>query len=149
MHSPLLNPLFLVTEGQLDAPIICSLINTGVRHVYMIVAGGYQNIASALRTQYLMYGDDYNYIAVFDSDSNDESDRLERISMVKYLSGADLHSRNVGIFCFRGSIEKELGLPKLSKADKTGLIEVLKTRKSEIQKCKTIIEIQEFIDQLH
>lgn len=149
MHSPLLNPLFLVTEGQLDAPIICSLINTGDRQVYMIVAGGYQNIASALRTQYLMYGDDYNYIAVFDSDSNDESDRVERISMVKYLSGADLHSRNVGIFCFRGSIEKELGLPKLSKADKTAIIEVLKTQKSEMQKCKTIIEIQEFIDQLH
>lgn len=148
MHSPLLNPLFLVTEGQLDAPIICSLINTGDRQVYMIVAGGYQNIASALRTQYLMYGDEYNYIAVFDSDSSDESDRLERISMVKYLSGADLHSRNVGIFCFRGSIEKELGLPKLSKADKTAIIEVLKTRKSEMQKCKTIKEIQEFIDQL-
>lgn len=68
--------------------------------------------------------------------------------MVKYLSGADLHSRNVGIFCFRGSIEKELGLPKLSKADKTAIIEVLKTRKSEMQKCKTIKEIQEFIDQL-
>lgn len=43
MQSSLLKPLFLVTEGQLDAPIICSLINTGERIVYMIVAGGYQN----------------------------------------------------------------------------------------------------------
>lgn len=148
MHSSLLKPLFLVTEGQLDAPIICSLINTGERIVYMIVAGGYQNIASALRTQYLMYGDEYNYIAVFDSDSNDESVRMERISMVKYLSGADFHLSNIGVFCFRETLEKELGLPKLSKADKTLIIEVLKTRKSEMQKCKTIMEIQKFINQL-
>lgn len=148
MHSSLLKPLFLVTEGQLDAPIICSLINTGERIVYMIVAGGYQNIASALRTQYLMYGDEYNYIAVFDSDSNDESVRMERISMVKYLSGADFHLSNIGVFCFRNSLEEELGLPKLSNTDKTAIIEVLKIRKSEMQKCKTILEIQEFIDQL-
>lgn len=148
MHSSLLNPLFLVTEGQLDAPIICSLINTGERKVYMIVAGGYQNIASALRTQYLMYGDEYNYIAVFDSDSNEEKVRMERISMVKHLSGADFHSSNIGIFCFRDTLEKELGLPKLSNTDKTVIIEVLKIRKSEMQKCKTILEIQEFIDHL-
>ena len=148
MHSSLLKPLFLVTEGQLDAPIICSLINTGERIVYMIVAGGYQNIASALRTQYLMYGDEYNYIAVFDSDSYDERFRMERITMVKYLSGADFHSSNIGVFCFLETLEKELGLPKLSKADKTTIIEVLKTRKSEMQKCKTIIEIQKFINQL-
>ena len=148
MHSSLLKPLFLVTEGQLDAPIICSLINTDKRKVYMIVAGGYQNIASALRTQYLMCGDEYYYIAVFDSDSNDESVRMERISMVKYRSGADFHSINIGVFCFRKTLEKELGLPKLSKADKTKIIEVLKTRKFEMQKCKTIMEIQNFINQL-
>lgn len=74
-----------------------------------------------------MYVDEFSYI-VFDSDSSDESDRLERIFMVKYQSIADLHSRNIGIFCFCGSIEKELGLPKLSKADKTEIIEVLEIR---------------------
>ena len=148
MHSSLLKPLFFVTEGQLDAPIICSLINSGKRKVYMIVADDYQNIASVLRTQYLMYGDEYYYIAVFDSDSYDERVRMERISMVKYLSGADFHLSNIGVFCLRKTLEKELGLPKLSKADKTAIIEVLKTRKSEMQKCKTILEIQEFIDQL-
>ena len=78
MHSSLLQPLFLVTEEQLDVRIICSLINTGKRIVYMIVAGGYQNITSALRTQYLMYGDEFYDIAVFDSDSNDESVRMEQ-----------------------------------------------------------------------
>ena len=95
-----------------------------------------------------MYGDEYNYIAAFDSDSNDESVRMERISMVKYLSGADFHLSNIGVFCFRKSLEEELGLPKLSNTDKTAIIEVLKIRKSEMQKCKTILEIQEFIDQL-
>ena len=86
MHSSLLKPLFLVTEGQLDAPIICSLINTDKRKVYMIVAGGYQNIASALRTQYLMCGDEYYYIAVFDSDSNDESVRM--VFIIKFVFNA-------------------------------------------------------------
>lgn len=54
--------------------------------------------------------------------------------MVKYLSGADFHLSNIGVFCLRKTLEKELGLPKLSKADKTAIIEVLKTRKSEMQK---------------
>ena len=68
--------------------------------------------------------------------------------MVKYLSGADFHLSNIGVFCLRKTLEKELGLPKLSKADKTKIIEVLKTRKFEMQKCKTIMEIQNFINQL-
>ena len=150
MSTAFLKPLILITEGATDASIICSIINTGDRKVFMVTAGGYHNIASMVRTYYLMYGDDYNYIAVFDSDSDADDVRNERLTMVKNLSRAHSHSNNIGIFCFRNTIEKELKLPfsNTKGVDKTELSKILKEGKSELRMCDTIREIQEFVNRL-
>lgn len=57
-------PIMLITEGQTDASIIRSLIDAHGRKVYMVVSGGYQNIASMVRTQYLIHGDTFYYVAI-------------------------------------------------------------------------------------
>ena len=149
MSTTFLKPLILITEGKIDASIICSIINIGDRNVFTVSAGGYQNIASMLRTYYLMYGDDYNYIAVFDSDSDYPYNSKERLAMVINLSRTYYHSENIGIFCFRNTIEKELGLPPFTKGgDQYKLIKVIRARKEEMLECDTIKEIQAFVNQL-
>ena len=60
MGTFVLKPIILVTEGKTDITVICSLIDTAGHVIYPVEAGGYYNIASTLRTMYLMYGDDYN-----------------------------------------------------------------------------------------
>lgn len=139
-------PIMLITEGQTDASIIRSLIDAHDRKVFMVLAGGYQNIASMIRTQYLIHGDEFCYIAVFDSDSSDNSVRLRKLDMVQSLSKAALHPEIIGVFCFRNTIEKELGLQNTNKSNNKLLIEVLKERSEQMKQCDTIREIQEFID---
>lgn len=146
MRTTILKPVILITEGRTDAPIICSLINTGERKVYMVPAGGFQRIASTLRTQYLMNGDSHYYIAVFDSDSEEDSEREERLAMVRNLSKASYHQKHIGIFCFRNNLEKELGITVPKQGDKAALIQQMVENKDRMMQSKTIVEIQRFID---
>lgn len=139
--------IMLITEGQTDASIIRSLIDAHDRKVYMVATGGYQNIASMIRTQYLIHGDGFYYIAVFDSDNSDNSVRIRKLEMVRFLSKADLHQEIIGVFCFRNTIEKELGLPRICRANNESLIDALKKGAGQMkQQSDTIKEIQKFID---
>lgn len=148
MRAPILRPIILITEGRIDASIICSLINTGDHIVYMVVAGSFHKIASTIRTQYLMYGDEYNYIAAFDSDSEVTSVKQEKLSMIRYLSKADMHADRIGVFCFCKDIETELGITVVEKRDKELLVQALKQRGTQMRQSETIREIQEFINGL-
>lgn len=148
MQSSFLKPIILITEGRKDAPIICSLINTADRRVYMVVAGGYHKIASTIRTQYLMHGDDFYYIAAFDSDSESPVVREDKLDMIRSLSRADLHAAQIGIFCFRKDLESELGITHAEKADMTALVQAIKQRGNQMKQRETIKEIQQFIDSL-
>lgn len=141
-------PIMLITEGQTDASIIRSLIDAHGRKVYMVVSGGYQNIASMVRTQYLIHGDTFYYVAVFDADTSDNSIRIEKLDMVRFLSKAELHSEIIGVFCFRNTIERELGLQEGNKAHKESLISALMERSEQMKQSKTIMEIQQFINKL-
>lgn len=66
--------------------------------------------------------------------------------MVRFLCKADLHQEIIGVFCFRNTIEKELGLQNTNKSNNKLLIEVLKERSEQMKQCDTIKEIQKFID---
>lgn len=148
MHPSILKPIILITEGRMDASIICSLINTADHIVYMVEAGGYHKIASTIRTQYLMYRDDYYYIAVFDSDSESPSVRDDKITVIRNLSRRDLHADRIGIFCFRKDLESELGITQLEKKNKVALVQAIKQRGEQMKQCETIKEIQQFINSL-
>lgn len=148
MESTVLKPIILVTEGATDIAVICSLIDTAGRIIYPVEAGGYHNIASTLRTMYLMYGDDYNYIAAFDSDSEMPSVKQEKLSMIRYLSKADMHTDIIGVFCFSKDIESELGISFAEKRDKGLLVQALQQRGDQMRQSETIREIQQFIDGL-
>lgn len=148
MHPSILKPIILITEGRMDASIICSLINTADHIVYMVEAGGYHKIASTIRTQYLMYKDDYYYIAVFDSDSESPSVRDDKITVIRNLSRIDLHADRIGIFCFRKDLESELGITQLEKKNKVALVQAIKQRGEQMKQCETIKEIQQFINSL-
>lgn len=141
-------PIILITESRTDASIVRSLIDTLDRKVYLVESGTYQNIASTLRTQYLNYGDAFCYIAVFDADSSDSFVRREKLNMVRFLSKAERHSENIGVFCFRNTIEAELGIKLNNKSSKESLIEALKERAEQMKQSATIKEIQQFIDEL-
>lgn len=148
MESVVLKPIILVTEGKTDIAVICSLIDTHGRFIYPVEAGGYHNIASTLRTMYLMYGDDYNYIAAFDSDSDMPSVKQEKLSMIRYLSKADMHTDIIGVFCFSKDVESELGITIEEKRDIELLVRALQQRGDKMKQCETIREIQQFIDGL-
>lgn len=146
MRTSILKPIILITEGRGDAPIIYSLLNTGERRVYMVPAGGYMRIASTIRTQYLMNGDSHYYIAAFDSDSDIPSDREERLAMISNLSKANYHQNQIGVFCFRENLEKELGISIEIKRNRDALIRFVEENKDQMMQCDTIREIQRFID---
>ena len=148
MQPSILKPIILITEGRMDASIICSLINTADHIVYMVEAGGYHKIASTIRTQYLMYRDDYYYIAVFDSDSESPSVRDDKITVIRNLSRRDLQADRIGIFCFRKDLESELGITQLEKKNKVALVQAIKQRGEQMKQCETIKEIQQFINSL-
>lgn len=148
MHPSNLKPIILITEARLDASIICSLINTAGHVVYMVEAGGYHKIAATIRTQYLMYMDDYYYIAVFDSDSESPSVRDDKIAVIRNLSKAGMHTDIIGVFCFSKDIESELGITVAEKRDKELLVKALRQRGDQMRRSETIREIQQFIDGL-
>ena len=148
MQPSILKPIILITEGRMDASIICSLINTADHIIYMVEAGGYHKIASTIRTQYLMYRDDYYYIAVFDSDSVSPSVRDDKISVIRNLSRGDLHTDRIGIFCFRKDLESELGITQQEKKNRAALVLAIKQRGEQMKQCETIKEIQQFINTL-
>lgn len=148
MESVVLKPIILITEGKTDISVICSLIDTAGHIIYPVEAGGYHNIASTLRTMYLTYGDDYNYIAAFDSDSDMPSIKQEKLSMIRYLSKADMHTDIIGVFCFSKDIESELGITVALKRNKELLVKALQQRREHMKQCETIREIQQFINGL-
>lgn len=148
MQSSILKPIILITEGRMDASIICSLINTADHVVYMVEAGGYHKIDSTIRTQYLMYRDDYYYIAVFDSDSESSVVRDDKIAVIRNLSKGDLHRNRIGIFCFRKDLESELGITQIEKKNRVALVRAIKQRGDQMKQCETIREIQQFINSL-
>lgn len=140
--------LILITEGKLDSQIIGFLLNTGDNKLFMVDGGGYNRISSLIRTLYLMYGDEYYYLAVFDSDSDSPSIQAERLSIVKQLSGASMHEDRIGVFCFQNNIESELLLPKNFKDDMSSLKDYLSKNKTSLQETKTIKDIQRFIERI-
>lgn len=148
MCETILKPIILIAESATDASVIASLVDTGNRILYMINAGGYHNISSVVRTQYLMHGDSMGYIAVFDSDSENENVCQERLATVKYLSRAEMHPDRIGIFCFSPDIEHDLGLIKVNKNNKEELKQYLTNNLSTIKINKVIVDIQRFIDGL-
>lgn len=148
MSTVILKPIILITEGVTEASIIRSLINTNERMCYMVAAGGYHNIAATLRTQYLMHDNSYKYVAVFDSESADQDVRIEKLEMVRYYSKADYHKGVIGVFCFRDSLERELKIPRVRDFKRDAIIKVLKERAEQMKQCDTILEIQQFIDEL-
>lgn len=148
MQPTIIKPIILITEGRMDASIICSLLNTRDHIVYMVEANGFHKIASTIRTQYLMYGDEYNYIAAFDSDSELPSVKQEKLSMIRFLSKADMHPNRIGVFCFCKDIESELGITIEEKRNSSLLIQALRQRGDQMRKCETIREIQQFVDGL-
>lgn len=56
---------------------------------------------------------------------------------------------NIGIFCFRNTIEKELEIPKYHTVDTDRLVKMFSSKKEHMKSCATIKKIQKFIDKLN
>ena len=134
----------IIAEDELSASIVRTLIDVGNNKVYMAVAGSYQNIPSMIRTYQINHPGEFNYIAVFNANSDDDFIWEEKILMVKNLSRAEKSQENIGVFCFRDNIETELDLPRLNTASR--IIRALKKNAAEMKQSPTIVEIQKFID---
>ena len=76
-------PFLIIAEDKLSASIVRSLIDVGNNKVYVVVAGNYQNIPSLIRTYQINYNGKFDYIAIFNANSDDDFDREEKISMIR------------------------------------------------------------------
>lgn len=65
-------PFLIIAEDGLSASIVRTLIDVGNNKVYMAVAGSYQNIPSMIRTYQINHPGEFNYIAVFNANSDDD-----------------------------------------------------------------------------
>lgn len=138
---------FLILAGDtFSAAIVRTLIDIGDNECYMVNAGCYQNISSMIRTYQFTYPGEFNYIVIFNANSNDNSVRKEKIAMIKNLSYAEKTSENIGIFCFRNNIEAELHLPQLNNSNISEITDCLKRSAKEMKQSPTIVEIQKFVD---
>lgn len=149
MSETFLKPIILVTEGATDAAILCSLVNAGDRVVYTILAQGYNNIASTIRTQYLMNGDSFYYVAVFDTDSSNDAVCDDRISAVDYLSGAYMHPGIIHVIPAAPSIDILLRIPSGVKANRVQLTEYVKNNIEELKENPLIKALQKAFDKCH
>lgn len=136
----------ILAEDTLSAVTVETLIDMGDNKVYMVDAGSYQNISSMIRTYQITCPGEFDYIAVFNANSDDEVEREEKIAMVKNLSYAEKSPENIGIFCFRNNIETELHLPQLNDSNISEITDCLKRNAEEMKQSPTIIEIQKFVD---
>lgn len=139
-------PFLIIAEDGLSASIVRTLIDVGNNKVYMAVAGSYQNIPSMIRTYQINHPGEFNYIAVFNANSDDDFIWEEKILMVKNLSRAEKSMENIGIFYFRNNIETELHLPQMDTASMAEITDTLKKNAAEMKQSPTIVEIQKFID---
>lgn len=71
-------PFLIIAEDKLSASIVRSLIDVGNNKVYVVVAGNYQNIPSLIRTYQINYNGKFDYIAIFNANSDDDFDREEK-----------------------------------------------------------------------
>lgn len=136
----------IIAKDELSASIVRTLIDVGNNKVYMAVARSYQNIPSMIRTYQINHPREFNYIAVFNANSDDDFIREEKILMVKNLSRAEKSIEDIGIFCFCNDIETELHLPQLNTASIAEITDALKRNAAEMKQSPTIVEIQKFID---
>lgn len=139
-------PFLIIAEDELSASIVRTLIDVGNNKVYMAVAGSYQNIPSMIRTYQINYKGEFDYIAIFNANSDDDFEREEKIAMVKNLCRAEKSQENIGVFCFRNNIETELHLPQMDTASMAEITDTLKKNAAEMKQSPTIVEIQKFID---
>lgn len=139
-------PFLIIAEDKLSASIVRTLIDAGNNKVYVAVAGNYQNISSMVCTYQINHNGKFDYIAIFNANSDDDFDRKEKISMVRFLCNAEKSRENVGIFCFRNNIETELHLPRLNTASMAEITDTLKKNAAEMKQSPTIVEIQKFVD---
>lgn len=137
-------PFLIIAEDVVEAYIVRTLIDVGDNKVYVEAAGSYQRIPSTIRTYQINHPGEFNYIAIFNANRNDDFSREEKIAMVRNLCRAKKSIENIGIFCFRNNIETELNLPRLNTA--SGVIKALTKNIIKMKQSPTIIEIQKFID---
>lgn len=137
-------PFLIIAEDVVEAYIVRTLIDVGNNKVYAGVAWNYQNIPSMIRTYQINHKGEFDYIAIFNANSDDDFEREEKIAMVKNLTRAEKSIENIGVFCFRNNIETELHLPRLNTASR--IIRALKKNAAEMKQSPTIVEIQKFID---
>ena len=141
-------PFLIIAEDKLSASIVRSLIDVGNNKVYVVVAGNYQNIPSLIRTYQINYNGKFDYIAIFNANSDDDFDREEKISMIRFLCNVEKSQENIGIFWFRDNIETELHLPQLNTANMAEITGALRKDAAEMKQSPTIVEIQKFVDTL-
>lgn len=139
-------PFLIVAEDELSASIVRTLIDVGDNTVYVKPAGSYQRIPSMIRTYQINHAGEFDYIAIFNANSDDDFEREEKIAMVKYLTRAEKSMENIGIFCFRNNIQTELHLPQLDTASIAEITDALKKNAAEMKQSPTIVEIQKFVD---
>ena len=137
-------PFLIIAEDELSASIVRTLIDVGTNQVYVVAVWDYLRIPSMIRTYQINYKGEFDYIAIFNANSDDDFEREEKIAMVKNLCRAEKSQENIGIFCFRNNIETELHLPRLNTASR--IIRALKKNAAEMKQSPTIVEIQKFID---
>lgn len=144
--------LYIICEGQTDAAVLREILDCSrYGKVYMVPAGGYNNLSSVARTIRLMrVGDDNDnrIIVVFDSDSLEPKVKGEKTEMMRYMLNARYDER-VEVFCFEPDIDVALfGERRFSsKAIKEGTIRnELASRMDELRSNPVIREIQEFLD---
>lgn len=139
-------PFLIVAEDAVSAYIVRTLIDVDKNKVYVEPAGSYQRIPSMIRTYQINHAGEFDYIAIFNANSDDDFEREEKINMVKYLTRAEKSMENIGIFCFRNNIQTELHLPRPDNSSLLDLAIALKKNAAKIKQSPTIVEIQEFVD---
>lgn len=139
-------PFLIIAEDELSASIVRTLIDVGTNQVYVVAVWDYLRIPSMIRTYQINYKGEFDYIAIFNANSDDDFEREEKIAMVKNLCRAEKSQENIGIFCFRNNIETELHLPQMDTASMAEITDTLKKNAAEMKQSPTIVEIQKFID---
>lgn len=139
-------PFLIVAEDVVSATIVRTLIDVGNNKVYMEPAGSYQRIPSTIRTYQNNHAGEFDYIAIFNANSDDDFEREEKIAMVKYLTRTKKSMESIGVFCFRNNIQTELHLPRPDNSSLLDLAIVLKKNAAEMKQSPTIVEIQKFVD---
>lgn len=139
-------PFLIVADDVVNAYIVRTLIDVGNNKAYVEAEENYLRIPLMIRRYQNNHAGEFDYIAVFNANSDDDLEREEKIAMVKNLCRSKKSPENIGVFCFRDNIQTELHLPRPDNSSLLDLAIALKKNAAELKQSPTIVEIQKFVD---